>query len=87
MGGPCLDQLQVMTFNANGLFTVTPGPEYKCCKIVKAASKVRRDVLMVEETHVNGVVHWRVQDVEKGAERYGTQYFGCTPRHMQKGQR
>ena len=25
-GGPCLDRLRVTTFNANGLFTVTPGP-------------------------------------------------------------
>ena len=45
-----------MMFNANGLFTVTPGPEYKYCKILKAASKLRLDVLLVQEMHVHGLV-------------------------------
>ena len=69
--GPCLDQLRLMTYNANGPFTVTPGPEYKYCKILKATSKLRLDVMLVHEMHVNGIVGWHVQDVEKVAERYG----------------
>ena len=62
MGGPCLDQLRMMTLNANGLFTVTPGPEDKYYKILKAASKSRLD---------DGLVEWHVQDVEQGEARYG----------------
>ena len=41
------------------------------CKILKAASKLRLDVLLVQEAHVNGLVDWHVQDVKKAAERYG----------------
>ena len=47
-----------MTLNANGLFT--PGTEYKYYKILKAASKLRLDVLMVQETQVYGLVDWHV---------------------------
>ena len=61
----------VMTLNANGLFIVTAGLEYKYCKIMKAASKLQLEVLMVEETDVNGLVDWHVRDVEQGAARYG----------------
>ena len=78
--GPCLHRLRLMTYNANGFFTVTPGPEYKYRKILKAASKLRRDVVMVQETHVNGLVDWEVQDVEKAVERYG----GYMRRHTSK---
>ena len=60
-----------MTLNANRLFTVTPEPEYKYCKIRKAASKLWLGVLMVHEIHVNGPVAWHVRDVEQGAARYG----------------
>ena len=70
-GGPCLDQLRVMTLNANSLFTVPPWPEYKYCKIVKAASKLRLDTLMVHGPRVNGRVGWHVQDVQIGATQYG----------------
>ena len=69
--GPCLDELQLMTYNANSLFTVIPGPEYECCKILKTASTLRLDVMLVQETHMNGLVDWHVQDVEKASERYG----------------
>ena len=65
-GGSCLDRLRVMTFNANGLFTVTPRPEYKYCKILKAACKLSLDILLVQETRVNGLVDWHVRDVEQG---------------------
>ena len=60
-----------MTFNANGLFTLTPGPEYNYRKILKAANKLRSDVLMVQETDINGLVDWQVSDVEHYATRYG----------------
>ena len=59
IGGPCLDQLRVMTLTANGLFTMTSRPVYKYCKLLKAASKQRLDVHM-QETHVNGRVEWHV---------------------------
>ena len=36
-----------------------------------AASKLQLDVLMVQETHVNGLVDWQVREVEQGAARYG----------------
>ena len=57
VGGPCLDQLRVMTLNANGLFTMTPGPEYMYSKILKAASNLRLDMPMTQEPHAIGVVH------------------------------
>ena len=72
--GPCLDPLRLMTYNANALFTVTSGPEYKYCKILKAANKLRLDAPLIQETRVNGLVDWQVTDLELGAGRYG--YIG-----------
>ena len=46
----------VQSHNANGLVTVTFGPEYKYCKILKATSKLRLDTVLIQETHVNGLV-------------------------------
>ena len=74
-----------MTFNANGLFTVTPGPEYKYCKILKAACKLRLDILLVQETHVNGLVDWHVRDVEQEALRYGYVVVWLHPKTFIKG--
>ena len=34
-GGPCVDNLRVMTVNVNGMFTVTPGLEHKSVSTVR----------------------------------------------------
>ena len=81
MRGPCLET----TLKTNGRFTVTPAPEYKYCKILKAASKLRLDVLMVQETHVNGLVDLRVRDVEQGAAHYGFSVIWLHARTYLKG--
>ena len=73
------------TFNANGLFTAMPGPEYKYCKLLKAATKSRLDALLIQETHVNGVVDWQVRDVEEGVRRYGYTVFWLYAKSFVKG--
>ena len=73
--GPCLDPLRLMTYNANGLFAVTSGPEYKYCKLSKTANKLRSVAVLIGETHVNGLVDWQVIDAELGAPRYGHTIF------------
>ena len=56
-------------------------PEYKYCKILKAASKLRLDALMIQEAYVNGLVDLQV--IERGGTV--TRFSGYMPRHMRKG--
>ena len=49
-----------MAFNTNGLFTVTPGPEYRYNKTLKVANKLMLYLLLAQDMHVNGLVDCHV---------------------------
>ena len=71
MSGPIAsDDAQCKWFVSSHLWL-----EYKYCKIPKASNKLWLDTLLMQETHVNGLVDWQVREVELGARRYGYIFF------------